>query len=136
MSSDERAVWLTTAWAEVSEIPSAAFLDACRQARRGIDHPAKLIPYIVRESEEYGRLLRSRLSSEKARWENQNAPRLEAPAGAPTFHDVMGQLERREIHFSRLDDIPLQWRLIAVERGYLRITDGGTFIPRVPRRNE
>ena len=66
MSSDERAVWLTAAWAEVSEIPSAAFLDACRQARRGIDHPAKLIPYIVRESEEYGRLLRNRLASEIA----------------------------------------------------------------------
>lgn len=134
MSSDERAVWLTAAWAEVSEIPSAAFLDACRQARRGIDHPAKLIPYIVRESEEYGRLLRNRLASEIASWENENAPRLEAPSSAPTFHEVMGKLERREIHFSNLSEIPLQWRLIAVERGYLRITDDGQFIPRVPRK--
>lgn len=134
MSSDERAVWLTTAWAEVSDIPSAAFLDSCQQARRGIDHPAKLIPFIVRESEEYGAFLRKRYENELAIWENQKGPRLESPSSAPTFHQIMDQLERREIPAPILNNVPLQWRLIAVERGFLRITDDGEFIPRPSRQ--
>src|SRR3546814_7325639 len=48
-----------------------SFLDACKHARRGIDHPAKLIPYIVRESEEYARHLKSRLWEEENRWRNR-----------------------------------------------------------------
>src|SRR3546814_15615037 len=52
MSSDERAVWLATAWSEVREIPAPAFLDACKHALPGLDHPAKLITSLVRDTEE------------------------------------------------------------------------------------
>ena len=76
MSSDERAVWLTAAWAEVSDMPASAFLDACAVARRTVEHPAKLVPTIIREGREWGDLLRRRYERERAQWENRNAPRL------------------------------------------------------------
>jgi hypothetical protein len=78
MSSDERGTWLATAWAEVSDMPGPAFLDACAAARRTVEHPAKLIPAIIREGKEWGDLLRRRYQREQAQWENQNAPRLTA----------------------------------------------------------
>lgn len=95
MSSDERALWLSAAWAEVSEIPAPAFLDACSHARRAIDHPAKLIPYIVRESEEYGRYLLGKLSQEESLWANQNAPRL--PPAEPRPHVDPFAADRDEV---------------------------------------
>lgn len=59
-------------------MPASAFLDACKTARRIVDHPAKLIPTIIREGREWGDLLRRRYQRELAQWENRNAPRLSA----------------------------------------------------------
>lgn len=78
MSSDERGTWLAAAWAEVANIPGAAFVDACATARRIVEHPAKLIPTIIRESEMYGGVLKRRAEREEAQWSNRNAPRLTA----------------------------------------------------------
>lgn len=77
MSEDERTLWLAAAWAEVAGIPETAFLDATAKARKTVDHPAKLVPTIIRESQEYADLLRQRLRREEAQWANRSAPRLE-----------------------------------------------------------
>lgn len=76
MSEDERTLWLAAAWAEVADIPEAAFLDATAKARKTVEHPAKLVPAIIRESQDYADLLRKRLAREEAQWANRNAPRL------------------------------------------------------------
>lgn len=78
MSSDDRAVWLTAAWAEVADIPAPAFLDGCAAARQIVDHPAKLIPAIILESAAYAGILRRRYEREQAEFDNRNAPRLTA----------------------------------------------------------
>lgn len=78
MSSDERATWLATAWAEIADVPAAAFTGACAIARRTVEHPAKLIPAIIRESVQYAGILRRRLEREEGQWHNRNAPRIAA----------------------------------------------------------
>lgn len=65
-------------------MPAAAFLDACSEARRTVEHPARLVPAIIRASEPYASQLRRRLAREEAQWANRNAPRLatrDMPAG-------------------------------------------------------
>ncbi len=78
MSSEERGTWLSAAWAEVQAIPAAAFLDACAAARRVVEHPARLVPTIIRESEPYAGQLRRRLAREESEWANRNALRIAA----------------------------------------------------------
>lgn len=78
MSSDERSVWLAAAYAEIHDMPAAAFLDACAAARKVVEHPARLVPTIIRESEPWAGQLRRRLEREEAEWANRNAPRLSA----------------------------------------------------------
>ncbi|AJA07438.1 hypothetical protein SKP52_02515 [Sphingopyxis fribergensis] len=79
MSGDERALWLSAAWAEVRDIPARPFVDACTTARRIVEHPAKLVPTIVRESQEVADIFRRRLAREEAAWANRSAPRLARP---------------------------------------------------------
>lgn len=83
MSSDERGTWLAAAWAEVQDIPAAAFLDACAEARKIVEHPARLVPAIVRASEPYASQLRRRLVREEAQWANRGAPRIAATIADP-----------------------------------------------------
>lgn len=79
MSGDERTLWLSAAWAEVRDVPARPFLDACATARRIVEHPAKLVPTIIRESQEVADIYRKRLAREEAAWANRNAPRLARP---------------------------------------------------------
>lgn len=83
MSSDERGTWLATAWAEIQHMPAAALLIACSEARKTVEHPAKLIPTIIRQSEPYASQLRRRLVREEAQWSNRHAPRLRADVAEP-----------------------------------------------------
>lgn len=76
MTTTERGVWLAAAWAEVADIPAPAFLDATAKARKLVDHPAKLVPAIIRESQDHADILRKRLAREEAQWANRSAPRL------------------------------------------------------------
>lgn len=59
-------------------MPAEAFASACKEARRIVDHPAKLVPAIIREGEVLSRLLTRRYRRELKEWENRNAPRLPA----------------------------------------------------------
>lgn len=83
MSSDERAVWLATAWAEISHIPAGVFESACAAARKIVDHPSKIVPAIIKESAYMTDLFIRRRNDEEAAWRNRNAPRLEASAPDP-----------------------------------------------------
>lgn len=83
MSNDERVLWLSAAWAVVRDIPAQPFRDACKVAQRIVEHPAKLVPTIVRESQEVADIFRRRLAREEAAWANRSAPRLASPDRTP-----------------------------------------------------
>lgn len=51
------------------------------------------------------------------------------------FEDIMGDLERRELEGEALANVPERMKLIAVERGYLQLTDGA-FVVRHEKRKE
>lgn len=88
MSVAERGDWLAVAWAEVCDLPAAALAEGCSAARKIVDHPAKLIPAIIREAEIYAKLLKRRLAREEANWASQNVPRLGGiDRSAPTAND-------------------------------------------------
>lgn len=83
MSAEDRSLWLAQAWAEVADIPAKAFFMACAAARREVEHPARLIPAIIRHSEVLEGQIRRRYAHELRGYENRNAPRLELnPAAA------------------------------------------------------
>lgn len=92
MSNDERALWLSAAWAVVRDIPAQPFRDACKVAQRIVEHPAKLVPTIVRESQEVADIYRKRLAREEAAWSNRNAPRLARPDPSERRPDESAQV--------------------------------------------
>lgn len=78
MSEDERYLWLEAAWPEVEFMPATVLSNACAEARRVVDHPAKLIPAIIRFGSERAEKLRADYRHELAAWNNRNARRLTA----------------------------------------------------------
>lgn len=103
MRDDERANWLTIAYSRVSDIPAAQLSMACAAAMDNCDHPAKIVPFIVKHSQEMTDLLHKIERGKRRQYENINAPRLqqqetEQPAGdrdevAAMLHDLTNQLK-------------------------------------------
>ena len=92
MSQDDRLEWLTIAAPELADLPSMLFDDACAHARRTCDHPAKIIPAILKfEPSGYWAgptYVRKQLADAKAKLANIDAPRLQ---------QVDDKDERREV---------------------------------------
>lgn len=63
MGSDERRTWLVAAWAEIKDIPLGPFLSACNAARKTCDHPSKIVPTIIRDSQELTAAIRRNQSA-------------------------------------------------------------------------
>lgn len=63
MGSDERRTWLVAAWAEIKDIPIGPFLSACNTARKTCDHPSKIVPTIIRDSQELTAAIRRNQSA-------------------------------------------------------------------------
>lgn len=76
MSQDERTTWLLAALAEVSAIPAEPFFAASAKARTTCDHPAKIVPAIIRASQEWADSLIRVEKTKRAQFQNANAPRL------------------------------------------------------------
>ena len=76
MSRDERETWLLAALAEVSGIPAEPFFAASAKARTTCDHPAKIVPAIIRASQEWADSLIRVEKIKRAQYQNANAPRL------------------------------------------------------------
>lgn len=80
MTAEDRTEWLTIAAPELADLPSMIFDDACAHARRTCDHPAKIIPAILKfEPPHYASatFAQKRLADAKARLANIDAPRLQ-----------------------------------------------------------
>jgi len=92
MSQDDRTEWLMVAAPELAELPSMLFDDACAHARRTCDHPAKIIPAILKyEPPHYWSgpaHFRKLLTEAKAKLENIDAPRLKQTVDETEKHEV------------------------------------------------
>lgn len=80
MSQDDRLEWLMVAAPELAGLPSLVFDDACAHARKTCDHPAKIIPAILKYEPSHFWMTPAHtarmLSEAKARLSNIDAPRL------------------------------------------------------------
>lgn len=79
MTQGDREDWLTVAIGEIGEIPAGAFSGACATARQTCDHPAKIVPTIVRESAVYTSLARKYLAIARSK-----LAALDSPPAKPT----------------------------------------------------
>lgn len=74
MDEAARGEWLAVAWDTLKHLPSDLLSIGCRKAREVADHPSKIVPAILAETDETLRRRR-----ELAREYGQPVPRLEAP---------------------------------------------------------
>ena len=92
MSQDDRTEWLMVAAPELADLPSMLFDDACAHARKTCDHPAKIIPAILKyEPSAYWvgpAHTRQLLSQAKAKLANIDAPRLQQTVDETEKHEV------------------------------------------------
>ncbi|HKY80629.1 MAG TPA: hypothetical protein VJM09_04070 [Sphingobium sp.] len=91
MTKEDRTEWLTIAAPELADLPSMIFDDACAHARRNCDHPAKVIPAILKfEPPHYlsAGFARKRLADAKAKLANIDAPRLQQTADEDEKNEV------------------------------------------------
>lgn len=92
MSQDDRLEWLTIAAPELAALPSMLFDDACAHARRTCDHPAKIIPAILKYEPAHYWLAPAHsarlLSEAKAKLANIDAPRLQQTVDETEKHEV------------------------------------------------
>lgn len=78
MSQGERETWLFGAFEHLAEhkIPAKPFADAVFKAKDLCDHPAKIVPTIIRESKKWTENLKRTERLKRKAYENENAPRL------------------------------------------------------------
>ncbi|EQA96834.1 hypothetical protein [Sphingobium baderi] len=92
MSQEDRLEWLTIAAPELADLPSMLFDDACAHARKTCDHPAKIIPAILKfEPSAYWcgpAHARKLLADAKAKLANIDAPRLQQTVDETEKHEV------------------------------------------------
>lgn len=75
MSEEDRAEWIKEALEAIGDVPYDLLEAACKKAKRHCDHPAKIVPFICRETEELTKFRKEALRHAQRRAEN--APRLE-----------------------------------------------------------
>ncbi|MFK4794644.1 hypothetical protein [Sphingobium sp. ZW T5_29] len=93
MTAEDRTEWLTIAAQELAGTPSAYFEDACSEARKTCDHPAKIVPAILGFKPPMWMsrsFLSERLRESRMKLENLTEPKLERKA------DVQAD-ERRDV---------------------------------------
>lgn len=119
MSVDDRAEWLTVALEAIGELPAEVFIEACRQAQRQCEHPAKIVPTI----HEYGQAKAGEL---RRLLQYQSRPRLVQPAPVelpePEARPAMTQAD--------VDALPGYLVSLGMKIGYLREEAGRVvFVP-------
>mgnify|MGYP006974188397 CR=1 FL=1 len=106
MSQDERETWLVTAYMEINTIPAKPFLHATAKARQQCDHPAKIVPAIIRESKEWADNLRNVERTKRKLYENANAPRLKQQETEMPDEDraeIAAMLKAAKSHLASVD---------------------------------
>jgi hypothetical protein len=52
MNEEAKRDWLKIAWATVGHLPADMLSRGCKAAREKCDHPSKIVPTIIRETEQ------------------------------------------------------------------------------------
>lgn len=73
MTEESRREWLAVAWATLSHLPADVLAYGCKKARQTCEHPSKIVPTIIAETDE---MMRWRRDSVRPA---HNAPLLEPP---------------------------------------------------------
>jgi hypothetical protein len=77
MTQEDRTEWIKVALEAIGDVPRDLLEMACDKAKRVCDHPAKIIPFICKETEELTAWRKKQLRNAQAVEANRNAPRLE-----------------------------------------------------------
>lgn len=77
MTENDRNEWLKVALGAIGDIPKDLLVTACAKAMRACDHPAKIVPFICKETDETVQHRRQHLARCQAEIENYGRPRLE-----------------------------------------------------------
>lgn len=77
MSEADRIEWLKEAVEAIGDIPRDLLEDACTKAKRVCDHPAKIVPFICKETQELVAWRKKKAREAAAQRENAGKPRLE-----------------------------------------------------------
>jgi len=67
MAEDDRREWLRVAWGTLGHLPADLLARGCRKARETCDHPSKVVPAIMAETEEPMRVRRRLATPEPQR---------------------------------------------------------------------
>jgi hypothetical protein len=71
MSGDDRKEWLRVAWATLRDIPADLLAIGCAAARKEADHPAKIVPAIMREVDAMWQRRRARRATTATEWDER-----------------------------------------------------------------
>lgn len=92
MTQDDRNEWLMVAAPELADLPGMLFDDACAHARKTCDHPAKIIPAILKYEPAHYWMAPAHtarlLSEARAKLANIDAPRLKQTVDEAEKHEV------------------------------------------------
>lgn len=77
MNEADRIEWLKEAMEVIGDVPQDLLETAAAKAKRVCDHPAKIVPFICKETEEMTIWRRKNLRDAQAAVENFDKPRLE-----------------------------------------------------------
>lgn len=101
MSSEERTAWYKAALMTIGDMPESILAQACTEARKRCDHPAKIVPFICDAESKTQKpwlstwaWMKRRLNEDRARVENLNAPKLASPnyVTAADFAELRAEL--------------------------------------------
>lgn len=110
MTKEDRTEWLTVAAPELLHLPSIIFDDACAHARRIADHPAKILPTIMKYEPSHfltRGFMEARLREVRAQLANIDAPKLESQG--------MDESERRTVASSMGELVKEMQRKVAAQ---------------------
>lgn len=77
MTENDRNEWLKVALGAIGNIPQDLLVTASAKAMRACDHPAKIVPFICKETDEHVEHRRQHLARCQTEIENYGRPRLE-----------------------------------------------------------
>lgn len=90
MTKDDRQEWLRTAWATLSDLPSDLLREGCAEARKHADHPAKIVPIIMRTVGDAMRMRRQMETSDHVPRERHIEPQYVTPEAARAILEKHG----------------------------------------------
>lgn len=111
MSEEARRDWLTVAWATLGHLPADMLSTGCKAARQKCDHPAKIVPTIIAETDQM------------MRWRKETANYAALPP--PTKRHVM---DRRGEPMSEADTAKLNEILANLGATARYRTDGSRYM--------